>query len=101
MAGDLIDGARFEAVAGSTGLSAQNLAIAKAVLVDGQAQVDVSRDHGVTRQNVNRVVAAFRQHLALAPVGWVRLEIWAPPALAAATIEAAARALEAENASGR
>jgi len=52
------------------------------VLVEGQSQTDVARQYGLTRQ---RVSLAVKQILTVAdniPKGWVKLEIWLPPALA-------------------
>lgn len=62
--------------------SKDNLAIARAVLVDGRAAIDVATEYGVTRQWVTNVVSRARAVLlaeVATPTGWVTGEVTLPP----------------------
>ena len=50
----------FDRTAADTRLGEQAREMARAVLVDGRAQVDVATEHGMTKQRVSLAVAAKR-----------------------------------------
>lgn len=51
-----------------------NIAVARAVLVEGRRQADIAREHGLTRQSVSATVAKMRKYIQAAnpvPPGWL------------------------------
>lgn len=62
--------------------SRDNLAMARAVLVDDRSAADVATEYGVTRQWVTNVVGRARAVLLAqvpVPTGWVTGEVTLPP----------------------
>ena len=84
----------FDRTAADTRLGDQAREMARAVLVDGRAQVDVATEHGMTKQRVSLAVAAIERAYKKATtpgVSSIRVELDLPEALAlelAALVEA-------------
>ena len=84
----------FDRVAADTRMGEQAREMARAVLVDGRAQVDVATEHGMTKQRVSGAVATIeRAYKKTTPPGVsaIRVELELPEALAlelAALVEA-------------
>lgn len=75
----------FDRTAADTRLGEQAREMARAVLVDGRAQVDVATEHGMTKQRVSLAVAAIERAYKKATtpgVSSIRVELDLPEALA-------------------
>lgn len=75
----------FDLVVAETRLGAQSRDMARAVLVEGRAQVDVADEHRTSKQRVNVAVATVRSaYLKRATPGGssIRFELELPEALA-------------------
>ena len=82
----------FDRVANTTRLGVHARNMARAVLVDGRAQVDVAAEYGMTRQRVNLAVAAIERAYAKFSEpgeGSIRVELELPEVLARALAELA------------
>lgn len=89
----------FERASARSRMHPESLAIAHAVLVQGEKQADVARRTEKTRSWVGEVVTNFMRHLKevermTLPTGWVSDTVSLPPALwpKVRSIERAARA---------
>lgn len=75
----------FDRVAADTRLGDQAREMARAVLVDGRAQVDVATEHGMTKQRVSLAVAAIERaykKFSTPGVSAIRVELDLPESLA-------------------
>ncbi len=75
----------FDRVAAETRMGDQALEMARAVLVDGRAQVDVATEYGMTKQRVSGAVATIERaykKTTTPGVSSIRVELDLPEALA-------------------
>lgn len=75
----------FDRLAASTRMGDRACAMARAVLVDGRAQVDVATEYGMTKQRVSLAVGAIERAFvsSAAPgTGWVTVTLDLPESLA-------------------
>ncbi|CAJ0902747.1 hypothetical protein R20233_04826 [Ralstonia sp. LMG 32965] len=89
----------FDRVAAGTRLGDQARDMARAVLVDGRAQVDVATEHGMTKQRVSLAVATIeRAYKKFSPPGVsaIRVELDLPESLAL-ELDALSKALARSN----
>lgn len=75
-------------------LSASSVEVARLVLVEGVAQKEAGDLHGVSKQNVSRVIKVVRKILAEAPPGWVHVDTYAPQDMAEEFLDAIKRIKE-------
>lgn len=81
-------------------LAPDTIAIARAVLVEGESQSFVAERFGTTRQRVHGIVQRVEAAANNVPATWRKLEVWLPPKLAR-YIEARVAHLLAEWKQGR
>jgi hypothetical protein len=74
-------------------LAPETIAIARAVLVDGESQSFVAERFGTTRQRVHGIVQRVEASANNVPAGWRKLELWLPPNVARYVKAVAAKAL--------
>ena len=60
----------------------ETVAIARAVLVDGESQSLVAERFGTTRQRVHGIVQRVEAAANNVPAGWRKIECWLPPKVA-------------------
>lgn len=74
-------------------MTERNKEACRAVVVDGRAQIDVAREYGMSKQQLNAVVARFNSKLQdTPPEGWQRVDMYLPPEYVAKVRELEARA---------
>jgi hypothetical protein len=84
-------------------MSATNLAIARAVLVDGARQVDIAAESGQTAQAINNIIRRlWKVHVEnmVPPEGWERIVVCLPKELALAVKQMELGAIERHKSSG-
>jgi hypothetical protein len=74
-------------------LAPETIAIARAVLVDGESQSFAAERFGTTRQRVHGIVQRVEASANNVPAGWRKLELWLPPKVAGYVQAVAAKAL--------
>ena len=72
-------------------LTEDTIEMARLVLVEGHSQSDVARKYELTRQRVSLAVKQVLTAVEEIPNGWVKLEIWLPPAMASKVRDMAQR----------
>jgi transposase len=60
----------------------ETIAIAKAVLVDGESQSFAAERFGTSRQRVHGIVQRVEAVANNVPAGWRKVECWLPPKMA-------------------
>lgn len=73
-------------------LTEDTIEMARLVLVEGQSQTEVARQNELTRQRVSLAVKQVLTAVEEIPKGWVKLEIWLPPAMASKVRDMAEKA---------
>jgi transposase len=63
-------------------LAPETIAIAKAVLVDGESQSFAAERFGTSRQRVHGIVQRVEAVANNVPAGWRKVECWLPPKMA-------------------
>lgn len=63
-------------------IKAENIEIARLVMVDGLRQSDVADQYQVTKQQVQRHVKRFRREALAVPSSWVTVNGYFPPKIA-------------------
>ena len=63
-------------------LAPETVAIARAVLVEGESQSVAAERFGTTRQRVHGIVQRVEAAANNVPAGWRKVECWLPPKLA-------------------
>ena len=74
-------------------LAPETIAIARAVLVEGESQSFVAERFNTTRQRVHGIVQRVEAAANNVPAGWRKLELWLPPKVARCIEALAAKAL--------
>jgi len=69
------------------------MAIARAVLVEGESQSFAAVRFGTTRQRVHGIVRRVEAAANNVPTGWRKIEMWLPPRVARYVEAVAAKAL--------
>ncbi|WP_051242953.1 TrfB-related DNA-binding protein [Azohydromonas australica] len=93
MAKVLMTAEEFDSIGERLGrMTAESVAIAREVLVDGVAKVTVAERHGLTKPRVGAIVERVLAAAHDVPRDWVRVEVWLPPELAQQVREMEARA---------
>lgn len=59
-------------------LSVRSVELARKVLVEGQRQVDVADEAGISKQSLSGIIRRVRQAIDSVPDGWVKVEVWLP-----------------------
>lgn len=77
-------------------LTLKSVEVAEQVLVSGRDQAEVAREYKLTRQRVNDIVGRVQAAADDVPAGWVYVEGWFPPDLAAQVRQMQADAMKAE-----
>lgn len=73
----------FEAVQRRLGrMTLDTVRIAREVLVDGKAQVEVATANNLTRQRVSLAVNRIMKAAYEIPADWQKVEVWLPPVMA-------------------
>ena len=62
--------------------ASETIAIARAVLVDGESQSFAAERFGTTRQRVHGIVQRVEAIANDVPAGWRKVECWLPPKMA-------------------
>ena len=73
--------------------ASETIAIARAVLVDGESQSFAAERFGTTRQRVHGIVQRVEAAANNVPAGWRKIEYWLPPKVARYLEPIVARAL--------
>src|SRR5271169_3416690 len=63
-------------------LAPETVAIARAVLVEGESQSFAAERFGTTRQRVHGIVQRVEAAANNVPAGWRKIEYWLPPKVA-------------------
>jgi hypothetical protein len=74
-------------------LAPETVAIARAVLVEGESQSVAAERFGTTRQRVHGILQRVEAAANNVPAGWRKVECWLPPKLARNTEAIAAKML--------
>jgi hypothetical protein len=74
--------------------ASETIAIARAVLVDGESQSFAAERFGTTRQRVHGIVQRVEAAANNVPAGWRKVECWLPPKVARHIEMVVARTLE-------
>ncbi len=78
-------------------LTEDTIEMARLVLVEGHSQSDVARKYELTRQRVSLAVKQVLTAVEEIPNGWVKLEIWLPPAMASKVRDMAQKARQSSS----